>query len=177
MLDLSVKVNDRRILRMMKRFPKEMSAATNEGLRAAGNLVIRQAKINLVSLRARKFGILSASLGQEIDQENHITRIGPKLEAKGTGSNESPKSYGYFVEFGRAPGKMPPASSFVLYAKRYGTGDTADPDKAAFLIARAIGRRGTRPKPFLGPALEKNEAKIRLLIDKALSEAVRRLES
>lgn len=49
------------------------------------------------------------------------------------------------VEFGRRPGRMPPwgpGSALELWVRRKRGGGL----QAAFLIARAIGRRGTRPR-------------------------------
>ena len=49
------------------------------------------------------------------------------------------------VEFGRRPGRMPPwgpGSALELWVRRKRGGSL----RAAFLIARAIGRRGTRPQ-------------------------------
>jgi len=63
--------------------------------------------------------------------------------------------YARFVEEGRRPGKMPPIAAIAGWASRHGI----EPD-AAFLIARSIGRRGTKPRPYLKPAFEKNRALI-----------------
>jgi hypothetical protein len=61
-------------------------------------------------------------------------------------------SYGLYVERGRRPGRPPPQSAVAGWARRHGV--------SPFLVARAIGRRGVRPAPFLVPAYEKNRAKI-----------------
>ncbi len=63
--------------------------------------------------------------------------------------------YARFVEEGRSPGKQPPTSAIAGWAARHGI----EPG-AAFLIARAIGRRGTKPRPYLKPAFAKNRALI-----------------
>jgi hypothetical protein len=62
------------------------------------------------------------------------------------------KRYGYFVEYGRRPGKMPPLQAIEGWARRHGLNP--------FLVARAIGRRGVKARPFMLPALEKNEKRI-----------------
>ncbi len=66
--------------------------------------------------------------------------------------------YGRFVEYGRRPGKPPPVSAIAAWAHRK---NIAVP----FLVARAIGRRGIKPRPFLAPALEANRGKIATLFD------------
>lgn len=49
-----------------------------------------------------------------------------------------------FVERGRKPGKMPPSKALRPWAeKRLGDG------RLAFVVARAIGRRGIKPTPIL----------------------------
>lgn len=174
-LELKIQVDRKGFDKMRKRFPAEMAQALNLGLTAGSIEVVKAAKLNLIAAGARKFGLLSASLGFDIDKAAHIARIGPRLEAKSSGSRESPKSYGYFVEYGRAPGRRPPLGAIALWVKRYATGDTSDLERAEFLISKAIGQRGTQPKPFLEPALTRSEAIIRKLIDKEIDAAIERL--
>ena len=50
---------------------------------------------------------------------------------------------------------MPPPDALLGWLRRHGM-DAA----AAFPVARAIGRRGTRPHPYLKPALDKNRPAI-----------------
>jgi hypothetical protein len=64
-------------------------------------------------------------------------------------------NYARYVEEGRRPGRMPPPAALEGWARRK-TGSIS----AAFLIARAIGRRGTRPQPYLKPALDRNRQAI-----------------
>jgi hypothetical protein len=60
--------------------------------------------------------------------------------------------YGIYVERGRRPGRPPPVAAVAGWARRHGV--------SPFLVARAIGRKGTRPAPFLLPAYEKNRGRI-----------------
>ena len=77
----------------------------------------------------------------------------------------------WLVEHGRSPGRMPP-----LTVRREGWGITpwaeakgVDP----FLIARAIGRKGTRAQPFITPAAERYlpgfEPQARALVEQILT--------
>lgn len=52
--------------------------------------------------------------------------------------------YGEPVEYGRKPGKMPPSDAIKLWVIRKLGLSGKEADSAAFLIARAIGRRGTK---------------------------------
>ncbi|QOR55526.1 MAG: hypothetical protein UMS36scaffold28_16 [Phage 59_13] len=61
-------------------------------------------------------------------------------------------NYASFVEFGTRP-HFPPVDALRDWAARV-LGD----ERLAFVVARAIARRGTYAKPFLGPALTANTA-------------------
>lgn len=64
--------------------------------------------------------------------------------------------YAIFVEKGRRAGKRPPIAPIKKWA-RIKLGN----EGAAFAIASKIGRKGTKPQPFMLPALEKNKEKVR----------------
>jgi hypothetical protein len=66
--------------------------------------------------------------------------------------------YGLYVERGRRPGRPPPVSALTAWARRHGV--------SPYVVARAIGRRGVRPAPFLIPAYERNRARIITLFEK-----------
>ena len=73
-----------------------------------------------------------------------------------TGRAGSNLVYAPVVEYGRSAGAaMPPPDALLGWMRRHGI-DAA----AAFAVARAIGRRGTRPRPYLKPALDKNRPAI-----------------
>ena len=61
-------------------------------------------------------------------------------EARGAWGTNLP--YARYVEFGRGPGKMPPAGALSGWIRRHGGG-------SEFVIRRAIGRKGTKPKHFM----------------------------
>lgn len=64
--------------------------------------------------------------------------------------------YGPVVEYGRTAGAaMPPAGALLGWMSRKGIDARFE-----YLVRRAIGRRGTRPRPFLKPALEANRKRI-----------------
>jgi len=72
--------------------------------------------------------------------------------------------YGLYVERGRRPGRPPPVSAVAAWARRHGV--------SPFLVARAIGRKGVRPAPFLLPAYEKNKGRITDLFAKIGAKVV-----
>lgn len=53
-------------------------------------------------------------------------------------------AHGIYVEHGRGPGKFPPRAPIELWVRRkMGVADDAEVRAVAFLVARAIARRGT----------------------------------
>ena len=65
--------------------------------------------------------------------------------------------YAKYVEEGRRPGRMPPSSALEAWVRTKISASAKEIPRIAFLIARAIGMRGTRPQPFLGPAAAKEK--------------------
>jgi len=64
--------------------------------------------------------------------------------------------YGLYVERGRPAGKKPPPRAALRgWARRHGI-----PESALFVVARAIGRKGIPPRPFLVPAFTKHADRI-----------------
>ena len=79
--------------------------------------------------------------------------------------------YGVVVERGRRPKRRwPPRAALRGWARRHGI-----PERALFLIARKIGQQGTPARPFLEPALRKNEARIQRLFAAAGLRVVTRI--
>jgi hypothetical protein len=70
---------------------------------------------------------------------------------------------------------MPPPSALQLWAKRYAHGEF-DERRTAFLIARAIGQKGTRPQPFLAPAFEAERQRAIKIIEAQVDRVVQQLE-
>jgi hypothetical protein len=94
------------------------------------------------TLAPRDTGRLQGSISSEISGGGaSITgKVGPSVR------------YGYWVEHGRAAGRQPPIAAISGWAKRHG----ANP----FLMARGIGRRGTRAQPFVEPTFRANRGKV-----------------
>ncbi len=92
--------------------------------------------------------------------------------------------YGVYMEYGRPPGRMPPhgpGSSLALWAKMVGiTSSGSNPTRQdlgiLFMIARAIGRRGVEPQPFMEPALDASKGKIQRYFEDAIADAIAEIE-
>lgn len=68
--------------------------------------------------------------------------FGSGVDLKGVISN--PLFYAAPVEYGRKPGRMPPVEAIQLWVIRKGIASSDNAKSVAFLIARAIGKRGTK---------------------------------
>jgi len=67
--------------------------------------------------------------------------------------------YAPFVEYGTRP-HWPPPGALATWARRHGVPE--------FVIARAIARYGTKPQPYLGPALDDNWREIQEILMEGL---------
>lgn len=70
--------------------------------------------------------------------------------------------YGAYVDAGRLPGKMPPVSKIREWTKLRGI-----PEKAAWPIARNIGRFGIKPTPFWHVTLDNLDQRMAADLEKA----------
>lgn len=75
--------------------------------------------------------------------------------------------YARFVHEGRRPGRMPPVRALETWARRHG-------GLSPFVVARAIARRGIRPRRFLTDALEQVREQIAPALRRAAMEIERR---
>ena len=86
--------------------------------------------------------------------------------SRGQVSIFTPVFYAPFVEFGTRP-HMPPLSALQPWARRHGF-------RSAWPLALAISRRGTRPHPFMRPALKESLPDIQVLVTEAARDIERR---
>jgi hypothetical protein len=89
------------------------------------------------------------------------SRAGVQTSVTGTGVNMTgrvfnPVSYAMAVETGRKPGTAPPADRLLLWVRRKLKVSEADAKGVAYVVARAIGRRGTKGAfPFRNAFVQK----------------------
>ena len=88
-------------------------------------------------------------------------------------------SYAGYVEFGRRPGgAMPPwreGSPLYRWVVRNLEPQGGDFESAAFLVARAIARRGIRGRRMFARAFEENQSRIDKRIRELVDEIARRV--
>jgi hypothetical protein len=99
-------------------------------------------------LAPRDTGRLQGSIHHTITGAgaNLTGRVGPSV------------AYGYWVEYGRRAGRQPPIGAISGWARRHG----ANP----FVLARAIGRHGTRKQPFVQPAFIKHASAVKQMFNR-----------
>ena len=154
----------------IERKAEETISAGRKGLMAAGMNIIADAKNNLRGNHSVVTGQLRA-MGKVQKVEDDPDAIDAGFFAQG-----SSQGYAYFVEYGRRATKTTTAGVPTLrqaieqwLRKKFGMAEGKDLKSRAFLISRAIHKRGTKPHPFFKPAVEKNMASI----ENAISESVK----
>ena len=100
---------------------------------------------------------------------------GPNITGR-VGSNiRSPFPYPLVVEYGRKAGKMPPSSALERWVHLVLKVPTDRAKGVAFLVARAIGKRGIKARPILTNAYKKSEPKVIGFFGKALDDIVKEI--
>lgn len=152
---MSVKVNVQGIKELkisLEEFSERTEIEINKRLGAIGAAVLREAKTNLRNNGTNTF--------------HNLERSGLVTDIEGGVAVGFHARYAAAVEFGRRAGKRPPMQPIDDWLNKKGLVTGQSPiairrrRSAAFLIARNIGRFGTRPQPFFYPAFEKYKPKI-----------------
>ncbi len=118
------------VIRELTRFNRVVGDEIERGMRLSMD-VFHQAVIGFTPVNS---GSLRGSI------EANVKGSGVKYQGELT----TPLPYGEAVEFGRKPGKPPPTAAIKMWVIRKGIATGAEADSVAFLIARAIGKRGTK---------------------------------
>jgi hypothetical protein len=109
-------------------------------------------------------GALRQSLVSTVVNEGNLSIVGR------VGSNLSGEVYPAVMEFGRAPGRMPPVEALREWAGRV-LGD----EGLAYVVARAIGARGIRGRAFLRTGFSNAAQQVIGYFNQALDNIVRRI--
>ena len=129
-----------------------------DGVGGAGMKTTMRAATLMVTRSARKkapvdTGVLRNSISGE------VRSFGDTSE----GIVGTPVKYAPFMELGTAP-HFPPVSALRVWARRHGMN--------AFVVARAISRRGLKARRFLSGAFDENKARIAALFDAYVKKLV-----
>lgn len=165
--------------------------AGRRGLRKGALKIVNDAKKKLKSNGSVVTGMLRAS-GKVQAVEGD-----PDAVDAGFFSQDTKGGYAYFVEYGRRAGKMPPVEMLMEWLrkrtskskalrsavnilegrrKRREAAYTKDDllRSAAWGLARHIAKKGTRPHPFFGPAVEENKNAVNEYIAEEVEKETRR---
>lgn len=142
-------------LTRLQRTPEQMERDMRSTLQASLLLIEADAR----TMAPQDTRRLSGSIN------NRITGTFPSL----VGEVGPSARYGMFVEFGRRAGaRMPPVDALIGWVRRHWhpieqrrRGVSRNTLRAeAFVLARAIQRRGIPARPFMEPAYRRNQARI-----------------
>lgn len=159
-----------KLIDLLNRAPDIVDKHIRKALVKSGLIVEREAREN----------VAQATRGLMRSITSRVKGAGAEMHAL----VEVGEPYGWYVEHGRGPGKMPPysaGSSLALWAKAVGiTSSGSNPTRQdlgiLFTIARSIGKHGTRAQPFLEPAFEESKPKIAGYFTDAIRDAIKEIE-
>lgn len=180
---------ERELFANMERNINATQKAAMRGLRKGGMSIIADAKENLKANGSVATGQLRAS-GKVQKVEEDETSLDVGFFAK-----ES-QGYAYFVEYGRRSGKMPPVEMLMEWLRKRTTHSkalksalahiegrrvrrTSEYTKdyllrsAAWALAKWIAKKGTKPHPFFGPAVEANQQRISEAVSNEIKQEIR----
>lgn len=102
---------------------------------------------------------------------------GTPVSLKGVVTSPLQPHYAPDVEYGRKPGKMPPVGPIELWARRKLGLSGKELESAAFLIARAIGRRGTKGAFMFRDGTAAARTTVNGIWQRAITKLINRLAS
>lgn len=110
--------------------------------------------------------------------------IGSEVQGSGSkivgiiGSSLKSEVYPAVMEFGRRPGaKMPPPSALHRWVKLVMKVPDKDVPGVAFIVARAIGKKGIEGKRFMEQGLQQSVSAIQAAFGRALERIVKEIAS
>lgn len=155
-----------KVLRALAKCDEDVVEAGLKGLEAGAMEMINDAKANLRENTSIVTGLLRKS--------GRVERNGNDITAGFFDTTNREDGYAAYVEYGRRSGKMPPPDEIGawVYKKFHLHGDKGwkEANSLGWAIAKRIAREGTKPHPFLGPAVKKNQS----AIVKSVRDAIRR---
>lgn len=138
---IEITVNTHELTDLSQRYAGAQPIVTEElgrGMTTAVNLVVASERTLAPSFSGR---LRSSMKG--------VVQTQPGM-VEGRAGSDLP--YAIYVDRGRGAGKQPPISALTAWAAAHGI--------PVYVLARAIGKRGTKAKPFLQPALDATRSQI-----------------
>lgn len=154
-----VQISDSRALEAMQRFPEVMHRHLENGFFRGSLEFARLAR----RFAPKAFSTLTNSI--------HTERLGLMDYLIAPGVKYAPD-----VEDGRLPGKMPGTANGLMEWVKLRTGLAGrDLDRATFVIARAIGRKGIKAQPYMQPAFEQGQPAALAAVQRAVDAGIAEL--
>ena len=142
------------VTKVLHRLPQRLRAAVISAMRESAILIQSLAKLNAPVFR----GLLRVSIAQNVAEDG----------ARIVGEVGSGLPYASVIEEGRSAGWFPPPSALKAWARRK-LGD----ERLAFVVARAIKRRGFHARPYLRPALLAATPRVQAIFQARILDALR----
>lgn len=159
----SIQVDQKSLQRLnmnFDEFARELNRVCKEALANLGQRIISQAQTNLKRGRNIATALLINSGAVKEGADNTILAGFPTM-------------YAYYLEFGRRAGKWPPFRFIYEWVRvKHMAADDDEAQDIAYAIQRSIGRKGTKPHPFLRPAFEKNKRLYEQVIRKGAAKVM-----
>ncbi|MBF0383625.1 MAG: HK97 gp10 family phage protein [Magnetococcales bacterium] len=162
-MKIAVEHNIQGVDTALKQAPDLLMLHVTQFLKRGASEVTREAK--------REAPKAFTTLAQAI----HYRRVGAKNSGEfivyaGT-------SYAAYVEEGRKPGGKPPPRWMIEAWINVGSGiKPQNPDMdsrdLAYVISRSIAKKGTKPRPFMAPALDKKTDRLTQLVRQGIIEGL-----
>lgn len=153
MIRVTIRGADEAIKRL-RAMPQRLNAALFKAMQDASIVIQSMAKVNAPVYR----GLLRVSIAQAVHSDGHVI----------VGEVGSALPYANVMEKGSTTGWFPPVSELKVWARRK-LGD----EHLAYVIGRAIKRRGFRAQPYLTPAIEAAGPRVTLIFATRLAELLK----
>ncbi len=151
---VDIVIDDARVQKGLDRLPNAVVARVELALARGAQELAREER----RLAPKAFSTLTNSIQAQRMGMLHY-RVGPGV------------NYARPVEEGRKPGKQPGTANGLMEWVRQKTGLQGKAlERRAFVIARAIGRKGIRPQPYAKPAFEAKRSRVVELVRAAAAE-------
>lgn len=158
-MDIRVKIDSARVDRAFAAARKTMERTLERYLGRAAQEVAREEK----SQAPKAFSTLVNSIRAEKAGYLHY-RVAPGV------------NYARAVEEGRPAGSMPGTKNGLMEWVKLRTGlQGSGLERAAFLIARAIGKRGIPPNPFVARTRENMESRVIDLVREGVNQGLKEI--
>lgn len=156
MNETTIVIDDHRFGEAMRRAPGRITERVEQALMCGAQEVARAAQGRVPKAFSRLWTSIIAQ------------RIGDLHYRVSTGTN-----YARAVEEGRKPGKMPGTSNGLMeWVKQKTSLQGTALERATFLIARGIARKGIKAQPYMAPAVTENRSRVVDLVRAATTKGI-----